>query len=314
MELLNDDRVDVYFMTPSLNVALANKVKLLDHNYHIINFHSNPDFVRDVVNVLEPDYLVVNSFASEFLNLTDVFAKYKTIQYVHEDFDDYIPHQVSVEIESDKILCVDHNTRKRFKDVGKKTIIYHPKFRRSAFEEILDVYPSYRLLDVWTLAKWSMRKVIGMIGTPCQRKNYDLFMKIAKSIPEYEFVWVGGKSTFSDGNFTVIEKTQYATSYIAQFDIFFLSSQTDLCPVVLLEALALNIQSMVFQKNIGYKHGKSQHMNSYNRNINELSMKSIQNKIERVLNKKVNHKLPTGREYIEKSFIYEPGEFLDLID
>lgn len=314
IELLNDERVDVYMLTPSLNVNLAKKVKLKDHNYHVISFHNNPDFIRSVVNVIEPDYLVVNSFASEFLNLTDVFSNFHTIQYVHEEYKHYIPHQVSLDIDSKRILCVDHKTKKTFSKKDRETTIYPPKFRRSTFDEISVLQPAYTLVDMWTLAKWSMRKVIGMVGTPCQRKNYELFVKLARFTPQYEFVWVGGKRSFTDGNLTVIEKTQYATSYIALFDIFFLSSDEDLCPVVLLEALALNVQSMVFNKNIGFKHGRSQHVNKFNRNINDLSITSLQRKIEKVLNKEVDLDLPTGSQYIKENFIYEPGEFFDLID
>lgn len=316
LELYYNNDVEVIVLTPDVNYELFNKVGIPDNipEYPIVCFHNNPEFIKKALKKLEPTYLVVNSFASEFLYLKDEFSKYNTVQYVHEAYDTYIPNQVSVDIDSKLILCADHKTEQSFEDSDLKAKVYPPKFRESTFDNIQDVLPVYNILDVWSMYRFTTRKVIGMVGTPCERKNYNLFLEIAKYIPEYDFVWVGGNQSFRDDNLMVVAKTPYATSFIAQFDIFFLSSDEDLCPVVLLEALALNIQSMVFQKNIGYEHDKSQHINIFNRNISDLSLKSIKKKINSVLDKVINTDLPSGNKYIKDNFVYKKGEFIKLVE
>ena len=166
-----------------------------------------------------------------------------------------------------------------------------------------------------TVYKWSSKTLVGMVGTPCDRKNFDLFVNISKHIPEYEFVWIGGDSSYQERNLTVIAQTKDVLSYMYAMNCFLLTSKVDLCPVVLLEALALNVSSIIFQKNIGYKHKECSHLLSVNKDIENIKIQNFKKIIIEAMEKpfEKSNDFLTGNQYISDNFVYKKREFVKLL-
>tara|TARA_Y100000389_G_scaffold205078_1_gene262784 strand:- start:5586 stop:7505 length:1920 start_codon:yes stop_codon:yes gene_type:complete len=314
---LKRNNVNVFLFTPKINKNLLEKLELKDLS-SIVEFHHNPVFLERCLKLLNPYHIVVNSFSSEFVYLHTYLnnllenTESQVTQYVHEDYSHYIPNQLNLKLARSKILCADHRTMRTFKDkeVEDKSIqLLSPKFLKSQLvHKKENLKPIYSLLDLSYLFKFISKPIIGMIGTPCERKNFELFQKLAAYSSEYEFIWVGGDETYNKNNLTVIAQTPHVLSILNKFQCFILTSNVDLCPVVLLESLYLNVPSLIFQKNIGFKHKKCKHLNIVKDDINNLTCSSITKLIQHTMNYP-NHpdteKYPKGEEYIKSHFVYE---------
>lgn len=320
-ELMNDDRINVYLFTPKVNSDLFRKINIKpDFCSNIIQFYHNPLFIKKCLNKINPKCIVVNSFSSEFVCLEKTFNKYNTVLYVHETYEHYIPNQINLSIDCKLLLCADHYTLNSFqkKKFNSKTNLLPPKFVSGYFEDIKkNIKPIFSLVEVNQFLKWTSKPLIGMVGTPCERKNYELFMSLSKFLPNYEFVWIGGHESLQLKNLTIIPQTSDVLSYMYLFNCFFLTSQIDLCPIVLLEALSLNIPSLIFKDNIGFEHNKCKHLNIINGNINQFKMDELKKFIDDTIKfpELVENKLsPNGNNYIKQNFIYADGEFVQLLE
>lgn len=73
------------------------------------------------------------------------------------------------------------------------------------------------------------------------QKNHKLFLKIAKSIPDYRFVWIGNQDapTFDyPSNVFFLGNIPNAAAYTKYADLFFLPSNYEGLPMVIIEALS----------------------------------------------------------------------------
>ena len=316
-QLKKSNSIDVFLLSPKFNLNLINKIGLDLGDKHMIEYMENPRFVEKCLKLIQPDVVFINSFSSSFVSLVDCFNNYNIIQYVHESFDHYIPNQLNLKIKSKLILCADHKTARKFKKKNEVTVdLLPPKFDKSHFNYILsNTKPIYSLVNLQTVYNWTIRPLIGMIGTPCDRKNFDLFKQIARVIPEYEFVWIGGEVSYKKNNFMVIKENNDIYSYLKIIDCFILTSKVDLCPVVLLESLATNTPSLIFQKNIGFRHKKSNHLNIKNKFIENIDIYDFRKLIDETIQRvKSSNPIKSGRNYIEKHFIYSNNEIENIIN
>lgn len=106
------------------------------------------------------------------------------------------------------------------------------------------------------------RPLIGMCGHASPRKGSDIFFATAAAMPDHDFLWIGGwdpdeaiENTAYDSFLTKKLPNLYVTGvvdnpygYIGKLDIFFLSSREDPNPLVLAEAVALQIPILCFSK------------------------------------------------------------------
>lgn len=101
------------------------------------------------------------------------------------------------------------------------------------------------------------RLLVGMVGYGSIRKGADIFYEVAKSLPEHDFVWIGKWDSidvpFYDQfvadrleNFYISGEVENPYKYMKQFDIFFLSSREDPNPIVLAEAMLLQVPVLCF--------------------------------------------------------------------
>lgn len=313
-ELVDQKVDDVFLFTPHVCPVLMDKLNLSKNaRARIIEFKHNPHALLDAIRKLSVDTLVVNSFSSEFLSLfPEVHACVgRVVQYVHEDYQDYIPNQVSdVAVNGDILLTADHATARSFRKNKLKSYVYPPKFRMNAYTELIrkrsvyDTICETGLGKYWTL---STHRVIGMVGTPNERKNFDYFCKLARTCPQYVFVWIGGDATkWLSTNVLLVEKTPHVTTYMRLFDVFLLTSNRDYCPVVLLEALAMDIPCIAFKDALMYRHRKCAHLHLLKGRIQDKDPQVFEPLFEAAM--KTRNDQRSGSEYIKRYFVYTKGE------
>jgi glycosyltransferase involved in cell wall biosynthesis len=106
------------------------------------------------------------------------------------------------------------------------------------------------------------RLVVGMCGSASPRKGVDIFMGVATALPALDFLWVGPWSLqeapenialrdfarSAPSNVYITGAVDNPHAYMATMDLFFLSSREDPNPLVLAEAIALNLPILAFSQ------------------------------------------------------------------
>lgn len=91
--------------------------------------------------------------------------------------------------------------------------------------------------------KSSYSKIVMCISRISKQKKFDLFLDIAKQMPQYAFVWIGNKTDMNDvpSNVFCLGEAHLACSYLKYADLFILPSNYEGLPMSLLEALAFGV-------------------------------------------------------------------------
>lgn len=97
--------------------------------------------------------------------------------------------------------------------------------------------------------KQSFPKIIMCISRISKQKKFDLFLDVAKSIPQYAFVWIGNKDKVEDlpPNVFCLGEAHSAFSYLKYANLFILTSNYEGLPMSLLEALAFGVPVVASQ-------------------------------------------------------------------
>jgi glycosyltransferase involved in cell wall biosynthesis len=103
------------------------------------------------------------------------------------------------------------------------------------------------------------RLCVGMVGHASRRKGSDIFVELARRLPENDFIWVGDwpRKRAPDNPVPYKEAAKvpnlYATGGVANpyafmkdFDLFFLTSREDPNPLVVAEAMILGVPVIAF--------------------------------------------------------------------
>jgi len=89
----------------------------------------------------------------------------------------------------------------------------------------------------------SYSKTVMCISRISKQKKFDLFLDIAKRMPQYAFVWIGNKKEVHNvpSNVFCLGEAHLACSYLKYADLFILPSNYEGLPMSLLEALAFGV-------------------------------------------------------------------------
>jgi glycosyltransferase involved in cell wall biosynthesis len=85
-------------------------------------------------------------------------------------------------------------------------------------------------------------KMIMAISRISKQKNFDLFIQIARQMPEYAFVWIGNEKEIPDlpENVFCLGSASQAYHYLSFADLFILTSNYEGLPMSIIEAFCLS--------------------------------------------------------------------------
>lgn len=91
--------------------------------------------------------------------------------------------------------------------------------------------------------KQSYKNVIMCISRISKQKKFDLFLDIAKEMPEHAFVWIGNKKEVlgTPINVFCLGEVSSAQSYLKYADLFILPTNYEGLPISMLEALSFGV-------------------------------------------------------------------------
>ena len=97
--------------------------------------------------------------------------------------------------------------------------------------------------------KHTYPKTVMCISRISKQKKFDLFIDIAKHMPQYAFVWIGNKEKVNGlpPNVFCLGEAHSAFSYLSYADLFILTSNYEGLPMSLLEALAFGVPVVASQ-------------------------------------------------------------------
>ena len=247
---------NVHIVEPFPNNILPSHPSKLYH-YNDVNL------LKKLFEVIDPALIYSNSLNLYLFNF-DAFESfhYKTIIHFHEVYEDAMNDlTLNNNIEKCPIYCVSEKIKEQF--LSKK-----PNLNIDIFPPFIPEKKQKYILEQKNIkVKFSMPKDktrIGMCGDLNDRKNFDLFYRLAVENTEYNFLWVGGKDIKltlkgkkQPNNLYWIPHVDNPYPYLNMMDYFFLTSKRDPCPIVVLEALLLNKKIIVIKNNIYTQHDKS---------------------------------------------------------
>lgn len=245
-------------------------------------YHFNdPQNLMSLIENMDPVLIYSNSLNLYARNLSIFYYWiYKTIFHFHETYEPYsrfIDKNISLQAASVKV--VSEKIKQEF--LANQTfnnISVFPPFL--SYKKLAKIDHDYKLVcyvrNIYREINTD-KVIVGMSGSLCDRKNFSLFYLLAKACPDIEFVWIGGQNLDEyliktlghiakdiPNNFFWIENTSNPYKYFDILDYFFLTSQSDPCPLVVLENLYLNNKVIVLKNNIHTEHDESQLENFIN--------------------------------------------------
>lgn len=230
--------------------------EIADRQLMVWLYHANnPMRLLDILTGLNPILIYSNSL-NIFLSSVEKFEffRYRTIFHLHEFLCDLTHFKSPRAIGSSRLYLVSEQIRSEYAEAGCLNSSVFPPFIDAESLSAID----QKAKEETPVPVQSAAITIGMCGTISERKNFMLFLALARALPELHFLWVGATNdqikNYSANNLQLIPFTQNPYSYFQRMDYFFLTSQRDPCPIVVLEALYLNKKVIVLDGNISYRH------------------------------------------------------------
>lgn len=105
---------------------------------------------------------------------------------------------------------------------------------------------SDQFVDQLTAIKAKYSKIIMCIARISPQKRFDLFLDVAKLMPQYAFVWIGNKEPLQGlpENVFCLGEVHAAYTYFRYADVFILPSNYEGLPISLLEALSFGLPAV----------------------------------------------------------------------
>jgi len=158
---------------------------------------------------------------------------------------------------------------------------------------------------------------IGMCGSLTERKNYRLFVEVAKELQDFNFLWVGGTESIEDKsipNLYHIKDTKRPHTYYKYMDYFVLFSKQDPCPYVVLENLYMGNKVLTFKENIYTDHKCDLLKDIYFEFDGEINMENAVNFIKEICLNKADRSNLNGKLYIENNFTKLTEEMIKFLN
>jgi hypothetical protein len=300
----------IYFVDSAQNVRLRDKYCIAAEDY--ISYEEDSTILYYICSKIEPYRIYFNSINSNYSDVIKWLDSKLILWHSHEVkkhfeylSDVFAPtHVVSSRIQKEYTV----NLPKIQKEVlTKKELDLIDSLK---FEKICDIKNNVNTLNLEKIT-------IGMCGSLCDRKNYRLFVELAKIYTDYNFLWIGGDRDIHDDNllnFYQIRYTANPYSYFSKLDYFFLTSQVDPCPYVVLENLYLGNCVITFKENIYTDHKCELLTGVYFEYPGELNISTACAALNKFVHPSVKPlKSSNGARYVVDNFSRFDRELLELL-
>jgi hypothetical protein len=254
--------IDIFF-SETISQIYYSRLKRIPL-YH----YNDNDKLLDYIKSYNPIFIYSNSLNLLFSNII-LYEKYiyKIIFHFHETLDTLKSYIHLVKNQSGmfllskccKIYVVSKRIKEDYEEFFKiKNIYIFPPFLSIEKSKTIDCLCQAQPCQFIEHFKCPDKILFGMCGVDLRRKGFSIFVDLAKMMPHHNFMWVGGVSNkiTEQGldNFLHVPNTNNPYQYLSKFDYMVMTSLDDPCPIVLIEAMYLEIPCIVFEKNITYEH------------------------------------------------------------
>ena len=271
------------------NYTFENQVIIINNRkceYNLMKYIDRKELAEKIIQEINPDMVYITSSVIHYFYHACCELNVKTIYHIHEGYQGYerqlngyqipidnfheyfhhydtsnilyySPSPLTTEIMTNKII-IDNEKIKEFQLINFTTIDYILSnslecIQRQNLESILN----------------NKQKNIGMIGLSSFRKGFDIFYNLSQIYPNYNFIWIGFVNNNDSGitqekinnkpnNLFLINQTYNPYIYLKHLDYFLCTSREDLGPLVIIEALYLNIPTIYLKKciSLDYQYNK----------------------------------------------------------
>lgn len=235
------------FMDISIVSSASGTIESL-YDIPVIHLEFTEVYIEDFLKKNQYDLIYINSTAS-FLWVQ--IAEKLSLKYIFHTHEKMPLNILESGINPNNILCVSHYCKdlSGLLPLKPDNLIY--EFINTDF---IDAYIGKP--DVIPVQLDVNKKIILGVGRIIMRKGIDIFIDIARTMPEYQFLWIGidkDKELLKDtpSNFFHINETTNPYYYMNKCDLFILTSRDDPFPLVVLEALYMNKPVVCFEQGNG---------------------------------------------------------------
>lgn len=203
-------------------------------------FHCN-NFVllRELLDYYDPKFIYANSLNYLTLNIEKFSDEIisKTIFHFHESIE-IIPQTIR-NLKNNIIYCSNEKISEQLHNSFglTNTQIFKPFIRENSNKDskITDMFGNLNI-------------TFGMFGKNNYENGHDIFIKIAKAMPQYNFIWIGGDydDKFSADNFIHIRNCVDIYKYINMIDYLLITSRNKF-PHIILKALYCDCPCIVLE-------------------------------------------------------------------
>ena len=262
--------------------------------------------LRKLKKVINPD--VIHLHSSKMGVLGRLVFDAKKIVYTVHGFD-------SIRIANRKFLFVEKLLKnKAYKIIGvskydeinltKEEIFSNVECIYNGIDDISEkTYINYNKAILYKIdsIKQKYNFIVCCIARDNQQKKIDLFIEIAKQMPDIAFVWMGNDNSYTrlSDNIFLFGKVPTAAVYLKYMDLFVLPSNYEGLPMSIIEALSMSLP--VVASDVG---GISELLDGTNGFTSENRVEDFTSKINRILSDPVLYKSMSkkARETYENKF------------
>jgi glycosyltransferase involved in cell wall biosynthesis len=232
------------------------------NEFGLLHYLERLELARQIIKIVSPDLVYVNSTAAHVFYHAAMGTNIPTIYSVHEGptgmdeqlkgfvfpFDKFfnnLPCKESL-FYSCSLLC----TNSLYDMMGLSREIPIKEFQTLDIKSVINDGNEVSLI----IYKRTNRLLIGMVGSRSHRKGFDIFIEIARLFPNHDFIWIGAKditvSLFGLNNIFLVDSIKNPYNIIKQFDYMIITSREDMAPLIVTEAVMLNIPVILCKPNI----------------------------------------------------------------
>lgn len=303
-KMLKKNNKNVILIDDFENTKILNKFSLKKEE--VLTYLGDPTLLYWMCVKINPKLIYFNSMNSQIANVVNFIDKDKYIMHSHE-IREHFACDISPSFVVSQRISNQYNSL--------------PKIQPPILTEEMISIINKNLKENFEVknlnGKLDKNKItIGMCGSLTERKNYRLFIEVAKELKDFNFIWVGGSETIENKeipNLFHIKDTKRPHSYYKYMDYFVLFSKQDPCPYVVLENLYVGNKVLTFKENIYTDHKCDLLKDIYFEFDGEINLDNAIEFIQKICLNKADRSNQNGKTYIEENFTKLTDDMLNLL-